>query len=88
MGPWTPGTAKPAAPGIWEHGYWPVLDYENHLPADEGDPTPWGGEYLYRVDKNFELFATKFWDLYSDDSSKEGQPVTAYDFAQWIASQP
>ncbi|WCI09653.1 hypothetical protein PJ267_09140 [Arthrobacter sp. OVS8] len=26
--------------GVWEHGYWPVLDYENHLPADEGDPTP------------------------------------------------
>lgn len=74
--------------GAWQHGYWPVLNYENHLPADEGDPSPCGGEYLYRINKGLEHFATEFWDQHGENQVKESQQLTAYDFAQWIDNQP
>jgi hypothetical protein len=74
--------------GTWKHGYWPVLDYENHLPADEGDLRPYGGEYLHSIDKTLEPFAIAFWDQHSEESQKKTQGLTAYDFGQWIASQP
>lgn len=74
--------------GAWQHGYWSVLDFENHMPADEGDRTPYGGEYLYSIDRNLELFATVFWDQHGEKSVKERELLTAYDFAQWIAGQP
>ena len=73
--------------GKWEHGYWPVLNFENHMPADEGDRCPYGGEYLHSIDKSLEPFAVEFWDQHSKESPKETQGVTAYDFAQWIANQ-
>ena len=74
--------------GVWEHGYWPVLNYENHQPTDEGDRSPWGGEYLYSIDNSLQLFATEFWDQHVDDILQETQQLTVYDFARWIASHP
>lgn len=73
--------------GAWQHGYWPVLDYENHLPADEGDLRPYGGEYLHSIDKSLEPFAIAFWDQRGENHVKESQQITARDFAQWVSNQ-
>jgi hypothetical protein len=74
--------------GTWQHGYWRALDFENHMPADEGDRSPCGGEHLYSIGKSLQVFAVDFWDQHSEESPKKTQQLTASDFAQWIASQP
>jgi hypothetical protein len=73
--------------GIWERGYWPVLDCENHMPTDEGDMRPWGGRYLCQVDKYLEPFAIEFWDSNGDSGLEVGEEVSLSDFTTWIATK-
>ena len=73
--------------GTWQRGYWPVFDFENHMPADEGDLRPYGGEYLHSIDKSLEPFAVAFWDQHGENHVKESQQLTAHDFGQWVSNQ-
>lgn len=73
--------------GTWQHGYWPVLDFENHMPADEGDLRPYGGEYLHSIDESLEPFAIAFWDQHGENHVNESRPLTAREFAQWVFNQ-
>jgi hypothetical protein len=69
---------------VWQHGYWAVLDFENHMPTDEGDMRPWGGEYLREVPRELEPFAVAFWDE-SGATAAAGKRLTVSDFTKWTA---
>ncbi|MBG6183054.1 hypothetical protein IWX65_001001 [Arthrobacter sp. CAN_A214] len=71
---------------FWQHGYLPVLDQENHMPTDENDLRPGGGEFLCTVDRDLEPFAIAFWDANSAPSSEAGPRVTKSNFTAWIAT--
>ncbi|UKA72241.1 hypothetical protein [Arthrobacter sp. FW306-06-A] len=73
--------------GAWERGYWPVLNFENHMPTDEGDLRPWGGRYLCQVDTDLEPFAIEFWDSNSESELEAGEWVSLSDFTTWIATE-
>ena len=61
----------------WVSGHIPVLDFENHMPADEGDNRPWGGRYLQWLDPDTALLAIDFWD-------HAGPRRSWTDFAAWL----
>lgn len=62
MGSLDDGTGARRTAGIWVREHIAALDWENHMPADEGDMSPWGGEYLYGLDDNTAGLAIDFWD--------------------------
>lgn len=61
-----------------------VLDWENHMPADEGDMRPWGGEYLLRLDPDEAVAAVRFWD---QGNYPQTRSVHLSDFRQWLGDQ-
>lgn len=71
--------------GHWEEDHIGALDIENHMPADEGDLRPWGGQYLYVLSHYAAALALEFWDFGRRDCSK--YDFTWSDFAQWMAGR-
>lgn len=62
MGSLDDGTGVRRTAGIWVREHIAALDWENHMPTDERDMSPWGGEYLYGLDDDTAGLAIDFWD--------------------------
>ena len=71
--------------GHWEEEYVGALDIENHMPTDEGDLRPWGGQYLYVLSPYAAALALEFWDFGRRDCSK--YDFMWSDFARWMAGR-
>lgn len=56
------GTGLRRTSGHWEEEYIAALDIENHMPRDEGDLRPWGGQYLFVLGRDAAALAVEFWD--------------------------
>lgn len=80
MGHLDDGNGARRSSGMWIKGYVGVLDWENHMPADEGDMSPWGGQYLYDLDDDTADLAIAFWDLRTQKNTK---PYFS-DFIVWL----
>jgi hypothetical protein len=65
--------------GHWEEDYIGALDMENHMPRDEGDLRPWGGQYLYVLGRDAAALAVEFWDYGRRDCG--AYPPSWTDFA-------
>jgi hypothetical protein len=73
--------------GMWTRHYIPVLDYENHLPTDEGDLRPWGGQYVWSIPNELENLALSFWeDLVLEYHFGEND-VYWSDFLSWVSNE-
>lgn len=81
------GTGWTRTPGFWEWEYVDVLDFENHMPSDEGDMRPWGGKYLYRVPAKLEVLALAFWDSQGDRYGSLFARVAWSDFVVWMTTE-
>ena len=77
----TEGTGYVRTGRSWIRQELSVFDWENHMPADEGDMRPWGGEYFLNLDPDEAIAAVRFWDQgnYSEHSS-----VHLSDFMLWL----
>ncbi|MGW6173684.1 hypothetical protein ACWF5H_09360 [Arthrobacter sp. NPDC055138] len=71
----------------WHRTQIPVLDVENHMPADEGDMRPWGGEYLYCVPEALEPLALSFWDKGQHDYLVGNRHPSWNDFLDWLKTR-
>lgn len=71
--------------GHWEEDYIGALDMENHMPTDEGDLRPWGGQHLYVLGRDAAALAVEFWDYGRRDCG--AYPPSWTDFAGRMTGQ-
>jgi hypothetical protein len=58
---------------------------ENHMPTDEGDLRPWGGQHLYVLGRDAAALAVEFWDYGRRDCG--AYPPSWTDFAGRMTGQ-